>query len=70
MKGLTLETYMKIRGLTSSQLAREIGTSRQNIDNWQKEGAEVEMAAGPYIDSIKITREVFPRVLHETMVRK
>ena len=69
MSGLTLEAYMKIRGFTSSRLARDIGTSRQNVDNWKKEGATVELA-GNSIHNIKITREVFPRVLHETQINK
>ena len=70
MSGLTLEAYMRLRGVTSAQLAIEIGSSRQNIDNWKKEGATVEMAGGHNLKNIKITREVFPRVVHETQVRK
>ena len=69
-----LETYMTIRGLTSAKLAKEIGTSRQNIDNWKADGAVVELddtdLSANSIKHIKITRKVFPRVLHETQVRK
>ncbi len=74
MKALTLGTYMKIRGINSTKLAKEIGTSRQNIDNWQADGAVVELSdddlSASSIKNIKITRKVFPKVLHETQVHK
>ena len=66
---MKLKAYMNIRKINSSNLAKEIGTSRQNIDNWCKEGAEVELVNEKALN-IKITREVFPRVLHETQVSK
>ncbi len=72
---MLLKAYMKIRKINSSNLAKEMGTSRQNIDNWCKEEAEVELmdssdTSDHSVKNIKITREVFPRVLHETQVRK
>ena len=43
MKGLTLRKYLDIRGITAADLSREIGRTRQNISNWIKDDATVEI---------------------------
>ena len=66
MKELTLEAYMNIRGIKVAQLAKEIGASRQNIDNWLAGDATLELV-GSGIHNIKITTQ---KVVHESQVMK
>lgn len=56
---VTLEEYMRIRGISRKALAKELGRSRQSIEQWLQNGAVVELLDNGKIDKVKTNRTVF-----------